>query len=238
MPKLKRRRNLCLSPWPRSIWRVGLEMGETGAVELERTPLLVHDRDLAAAGDDLTDGGDRDAVVSCFLLEAARMRCFHGGHDLVVVAGRDQLGEKLTLLGDRLGGRGRERDACRLDRRAHARGRAKLGGIADEPVRDVDRRTGALPQRQGKRGPRRGAAVAIDEKRALVRRKTPFHLKPWRSQQLQSERCIADGAADIEAIACYGPPSQHRLALRQEANRGDGDGERPKGGASIAANKV
>ena len=74
MPKLKRRRNLCLSPWQRLIGRVGLEMGETGVVELERTPLLVHDRDLAAAADDLTDGGDRDAVVLRFLLEAARMR--------------------------------------------------------------------------------------------------------------------------------------------------------------------
>src|SRR6476619_837397 len=206
MPKLKRRRNLCLSPWQRSIWRVGLEMGETGAVELERTPLLVHDRDLAA-----------------------------GGHDLVVVAGRDQLGEKLTLLGDRLGGRGRERDARRLDRRAHARGRAKLGGIANEPVRDVDRRTGALPQRTGKRGPRRGPAVAIDEKRALIRRKSPFHLKPWRPQQLKPERSIADGTADIETVASHGAPAQDRLALRQHADRGDRNCERPERGASVAA---
>src|SRR6478736_5104175 len=92
-----------------------LEMLKTGATKLERTPLPVHDRDLAAAGDDLTDGGDRDAVVLCFLLEAARMRCFHGGNDLVIVTGSDQLGERFRLFGNHLAGGRRKRHASRLD---------------------------------------------------------------------------------------------------------------------------
>src|SRR5512132_3019403 len=81
-----------------------LEMLKTGVGKLERTPLSVHDRDLAVAHNDLTDGGDRDAVVLCFLLEAIRMRCFHGSNDLVIVAGSDQLGEQLRLFGNHLAG--------------------------------------------------------------------------------------------------------------------------------------
>ena len=173
-----------------------------------------------------------------FLLEASGVGGFHGCDDLIIVAGGDELGEKLRFFGDRLSGGRRKRHALSLDRGADAGCLAELHRIADEPVGDVDRRAGALTQRQGKCIARRWATIAIDEKSALICRQTPFRLEPWRSQQLQPERGIADGAADIEAVACHGAPAQHRLALRQQADGGDRDGERPEGVASVAADKL
>src|SRR5262249_38388518 len=152
--------------------------------------------------------------------------------------GCDQFGEKLRLLDDHLYGGGRERHASRLDGGADAGGRAKLGRVADEPVGDIDCRASALPQRQGERGSSRGAAIAIDKKRAILIGQPPFRRKLWLAQKLKPERCITDGTADIETVAAHGAAAQHRLALRQHADRGDRDGERPKRGASVAADKL
>src|SRR5436309_13153124 len=92
-----------------------LEMLKPDPWELEQAPLPVQHLDLAVTGADLTDGSDCDAVVLGFLFEAAHMRCFHGGYDLIVIAGGDQLSEKLRLFGNRLAGSRRKRHASGLD---------------------------------------------------------------------------------------------------------------------------
>src|SRR6185503_3695215 len=150
----------------------------TVALELESPALLVQNLDLAAPATHLADGRDRDAVRLGFLLEASGMGGFHGCDDLIIVAGADELGEKLRFFGDRLSGGRRKRHALSLDRGADAGCSAELHRIADEPVGDVDRRAGTLTQRQGKCIARRWAAVAIDEKSALICQQTPFSLEP------------------------------------------------------------
>src|SRR5512143_2847997 len=113
----------------------------------------------------------------------------------------------------------------------------ELADIAGETIRDVDGGRGEVAQGNGDGVARAWLAIAADEDAHIVSRQSKMAGEFGLLQQAKAEIGIADRAGHIKKIAALGTMPERCMAVRHEAERSDGDAQRPRGLGRVAAGK-